>query len=161
MKILQKIQKQLSEEFPDISPTLIKSVIWFISGGMNHETFAEKSARLLSGIELSNEDEEHEFIYNILLNSGRDACQSQALLNHFKSALQQSTAQVKQKKSVTESSVSGFQSSVAALNADSGSSALFDGKKGKRHLADESIDLARKKTAQTTSAQGPSTRSRH
>ncbi len=152
MTMLTKLHKQLRQEFPDISPALTKAVIWFVSGGMNHETFEDKCARLLSvsETEFSNKNEEDEFIYDVLLASARNSCRTQELLNHFKLAIQQSTAQVKQKKLAKEQPISGFQSSLSVLTSDRGSPALFDSKKGKRHRELESTDLDKKISKRTT-----------
>ncbi|MGV3739891.1 MAG: hypothetical protein ACO1N3_01170 [Gammaproteobacteria bacterium] len=154
MKILQNLQQQLGTEFPNLNRTLIKAVVWFVSGGMDNETFEHKRERLLSDMEFSDENEENEFIYDILLTTGREVCESQPLLDRLKSAIQQSATQIKQKKLAEHSASSKFQASAAALNAGSSSSALFDENKrrGKRHQVEESSGQARKKTVQTPGA---------
>lgn len=152
--MLKKLYKQLRQEYPKISPDLTTAVVEFVSGGARDETFAQFCKRMLKKTEFDTQEERDDYIYRILIKTGRETCKNLGLLEIFKTAISEAVSEVRQERVERKQAALSSPSSLA-LTADRNSHRMFEATNKKRKLHVEENEHATTKKASQSSRTNP------
>lgn len=144
--MLKKLYKQLRQEYPKIPPDLTTAVVEFVSGGAREETFAQFCKRMLKKIEFDTQEEREDYIYRILIKTGRETCKNIGLLEILKTAISEAISEVRQERVERKQAALSSPSSLT-LTAERTSHKMFDATNKKRRLPVEEHEHAVTKKA--------------